>query len=91
MAEFLKSVGNLFVIGVTILGAIAIFFNVLEPLTALALLFILFIGFISLIIYQINKIEKEINSLKERYERSDELIEIKGDIKLIKDKMYNKR
>jgi len=82
MAEFLKSVGNLFVIGVTILGAIAIFFNVLEPLTALALLFILFIGFISLIIYQINKIEKEINS---------ELIEIKGDIKLIKDKMYNKR
>ena len=52
----------------------------------------LLLGIVSMtagVLALINK--EEINSLKERYERSDELIEIKGDIKLIKDKMYNKR
>ncbi len=96
MVEFLRSLGNLLGIAVTILGIFAIFFKALTPITASIILgIILLLGFISLIIYQISKIENRIIKLEEKYKRTEELSEIRSEIKLLKSlierKMNKKR
>ncbi|MDO8623559.1 MAG: hypothetical protein Q7R52_04905 [archaeon] len=91
MVEFLKSLGNLLMISVAILGAIAIFFKTLDPLSSAILLsIILFVGIVSLTIYQINKIEKKVDLIEQKFIRTNELIDMKGDIQALKI-LINKR
>lgn len=84
MGEYLKSIGNVIVIAVTLVGLLALF-KIEDIYLSLTILFlILFIGFISLISYQIINLEKQIKEILDKYKRAEELINIKSDIKLLK-------
>lgn len=86
--EFLKNLANILGIGVTILGLLAVFFKVLDPLTSTIILaIILFLGFISMIVYQVNKIENKQIKLEEKLTRAEDLITLRAEIELLKRKI----
>ena len=87
MGRFLKSLGNILTIALTILGLVALILSKLElnSITLSAILFIIiFIGFVSVVIYYILKLEKQIDLFEETYKRDKDLFSMKSDINLLK-------
>ncbi len=84
MVEFLKSVSNLIIISVTILGFITLLIKLPFQTTLIGLLLFLFIGFILLILYYFSRLENKINSIGQKFKRADSLIDIKKDIETLK-------
>lgn len=92
MANFLKSLSNVIVIAVTILGVIALFFKALSPIILLiALSILLILGFISLVIYWFTKIDSKLLLLEQKFKRADELKDMRADIEALKLVLSTKR
>jgi|TARA_Y100000310_G_C20514828_1_gene730658 amino acid transporter len=85
MVEFLKSLSNIAIISVTIIGFLALFFNALKSIeiSLIALAILLFIGFIFLILFYIAKLENNISLIEQKFKRADDLVNIKSDIKTL--------
>jgi len=84
MSTFLRSLSNIIITAVTIIGFISLFriFDAISMGIILGLAF--FISFIALVIYKMTKTEDKISSIEEKFKRVDELTDIRSDINALK-------